>query len=147
MEQNKPLRLLKKWQKGIDLMEQAVALTPDKKRRNAEKMLVLGKFIANSVKTIIHLKEWFLLNERLILESSPAKAEKLLDKIEALALAEIKNAEDTIPLVETDSRLGWEPTLEYMTDREHLEWKIRQVEFALREIASYRRMLNLHKQN
>ena len=42
----------------------------------------------------------------------------------ALAREEIANAEATIPLVEADSRLGWEPSMEYMTDRAHLEWKI-----------------------
>ena len=33
----------------------------------------------------------------------------------------------TIPLVEFDSRLGYEPSMEYMTDVWHIEWKIRQV--------------------
>ena len=136
---------LKKWEKGVDFMSKAVALSPDKKRENAEKMLCLGKFIANSVKTIIHLKEWFLLNERLILERKPAKAAELLDKIEALAWKEIKNAEDTIPLVEADSRLGWEPTMEYMTDREHLEWKICQVKSVIEyDIAKFRKIIDLN---
>ena len=43
----------------------------------------------------------------------------------------VKNAEDTIPLVEYDSRLGWEQTMLYLTDRRHLEWKIRQVRYVL----------------
>jgi hypothetical protein len=44
----------------------------------------------------------------------------------ALAKAEIQNAENTIPLVEADSRLGWEPSMEYIGDARHLRWKIRQ---------------------
>ena len=36
-----------------------------------------------------------------------------------------------IPLVEVDSRLGWEPSMLYMTDKWHLEWKIRQLNFVL----------------
>ena len=74
---------------------------------------------------------------------SAEDAEKHLDAIEAIAYAEIKNAEDTIPSVEADSRLGWEPSMEYVCDKWHLEWKIRQVNAALREIAAYRRMLHL----
>ena len=58
---------------------------------------------------------------------------------------EIKNAEDTIPLVEADSRLGWEPTMEYMTDREHLEWKIRQVKSVIEyDIAKFRKIIDLN---
>ena len=41
---------------------------------------------------------------------------------------EIENARATIPLVEFDSRLGFEPSMEYMCDREHLELKIEQCE-------------------
>ena len=48
-------------------------------------------------------------------------------------------------MVEFDSRLGWEPSMEYVCDKWHLEWKIRQVNSALTEIAAYRRMLHLHE--
>ena len=135
---------LKKWQKGIEFMEKAVALAPENKQKNANKLLGIGKFVANSVITVIHLKEWFLLNEKLIIESSKIKALAILDKIEAIANAEIKNAQNTIPLVEADSRLGWEPTMEYMTDKEHLEWKIRQVQSTIEyDIAKYRKIIQL----
>jgi len=67
----------------------------------------------------------------------------VLTQLEELAEAEIANARATVPIVEQDSRLGWEPSMEYVCDKWHLEWKIRQVESALREIASYRQMLQL----
>ena len=51
--------------------------------------------------------------------------------MEALLLAEKKNVENTIPLVQMDSRLGWEPSMEYMTDEWHLEWKLRQLAYTL----------------
>ena len=44
-----------------------------------------------------------------------------------IAKIEIENAQKTIPLVDFDSRLGYEPSMEYMCDREHLEWKINVV--------------------
>ena len=40
------------------------------------------------------------------------------------AKREIENARNTIPFVDEDSRLGFEPSMEYMCDREHIEWKI-----------------------
>ena len=68
---------------------------------------------------------------------------RVLDELEALAAREIANAEDTIPAVESDSRLGWEATMDYVCDRWHLEWKIRQVKSALLEIADYRKIVEL----
>jgi hypothetical protein len=60
-----------------------------------------------------------------------------------LGEAEIANAQATIPLVDADSRLGWEPSMEYMTDRAHLEWKIAQMRLVLEEeIPEYRRKLS-----
>lgn len=38
--------------------------------------------------------------------------------------AEYKNAEDTLALVEFDSRLGYEPSMEYRCDSEHIYWKL-----------------------
>ena len=124
---------------------EAVLLAPQNKQSAARKMLALGKFIANTVTTVIHVKQWYLLNEKLILARNASHAVKLLDQIEQLAKEEITNAENTIPLVEYDSRLGWEPTLEYMTDRAHLEWKIRQVRSTLTyDIPQYREILLRH---
>ena len=37
--------------------------------------------------------------------------------------------------------------MEYDCDRWHLEWKIRQMNNALRETAAYRKMLRLHQEN
>ena len=45
--------------------------------------------------------------------------------------------------VALDSRLGWEPSMEYVGDHWHLDWKIRQVKSALLEIADYRTILSL----
>ena len=57
--------------------------------------------------------------------------------LKAIAEAEIKNAEDTIPLVRLDSRLGWEPSMEYMCDENHLVWKIKQVRLVMAELDMY----------
>ena len=75
---------------------------------------------------------------KLQLSDSEETALKTLAEIEKIAREEIANAEDTIPAVECDSRLGWEPSMEYVCDRHHLEWKIRQVNSTLAEIAIYR---------
>ena len=55
-----------------------------------------------------------------------------------IAKREHENAIDTIPLVEFDSRLGYEPSMEYMTDRAHIEWKLGLLsELIEKELPSY----------
>ena len=61
---------------------------------------------------------------------------------QAIGRAEIANAEATIPLVQADSRLGWEPSMEYIGSEYHLRWKIRQLRQVLeQEIPRYERGL------
>ena len=68
---------------------------------------------------------------------------KKLDEIEALAAEEIANVKDCFEAVRTDSRIGWEPSMAYVCDEWHLDWKLRQMESALREVAAYRKMVLL----
>jgi hypothetical protein len=132
----------KRWQKGIDALTKAVALAPEAKQADGKRMLALGTFIRNTVITTIHVKQWWMAQQRLMVEADPVRANAILDELVAIAEREIANAEDTIPAVETDSRLGWEPSMEYITDREHLEWKIRQVRSVLDiQIPGYRQAL------
>lgn len=133
-------RMKRLWEEGLVALEEAVAVTPERKRVEAERMLGLGRFIRNCVQTTINTKRWWRLKQRL--KAEPEQANAILDEMVALAEAEIANAEATIPLVEADSRLGWEPSMEYMCDRAHLEWKIAQVRAVIdEEIPEYRRGL------
>lgn len=134
-------RMLEKWETGLAAAARAAGSAPESRRPAAERLLALGTFIRNSIRTVMTMKEWWMLNIRLQGSADAAAALTVLDRIEALARAEMENARATIPVVERDSRLGWEPSMEYVCDRWHLEWKIRQVESALREIAVYRRMI------
>ena len=85
-----------------------------------------------------------MLNIKLLGSSDVAEANKILDQLEALALKEIANAESAIELVQADSRLGWEPSMEYVTDKWHIDWKIRQVRHMLQgDFQSYRDLLNM----
>ena len=48
--------------------------------------------------------------------------------------AECENALRAVPAVEYDSRLGYEPSMEYMCDAEHLRWKVECTNEALSEL-------------
>ena len=137
-------KMRKLWQEGNVSMEQAVASLTGNKRENGERLALLGMFIHNCLTTTINIKRWYKLNRMLMQEKRPAAAGKILDKIIALGNEEIMNAESTIPIVEKDSRLGWEPTMDYMTDAAHLHWKIKQLNSVINvEIPKYRKSLSL----
>ena len=64
--------------------------------------------------------------------------------MESLLKEEIENARETLPIVDADSRLGWEPSMLYLGDRAHIEWKIRQVEYVLdKEIPYLKKSIEL----
>jgi hypothetical protein len=135
---------IKQWEKGIEELSKAIAKTPSRKKEQAKKMLVLGKYIAANLATCLNIKHWWLLNNKLRNEQNRQKAHLILDDLETLLKKEIKNAKSAIPLVEFDSRLGWEPSMEYMGDSEHIEWKIKYSKMVLlQEIPIYRKALNV----
>ena len=137
-------KMLAKWNDGLECLEKIANDVPCNKKRNLEKMLALGTFIANTLKTTINVKTWWILNMQLFNEKNKTTILNIHAQLEDVALKEIDNAKKTIPIVESHSRLGWEPSMEYMTDREHLEWKIKQVRIVLDyEIPAYKKIIRL----
>ncbi|BBI36538.1 hypothetical protein [Cohnella abietis] len=129
---------------GNEAMKQAIELTPEKKREQVQRMRGIGQFIEHAVQTAIHTKQWWLLKQRLLIEPDSDRALALLEEMETLAESEIANAQAVIPLAEADSRLGWEPSMEYMTDAKHLKWKINQVRSVIdNEFPGWRASLGL----
>jgi len=126
-------RMAAMWQEGIAKLEQAIALAPERKRLEAMRMLGLGRFILHCFRTTIHTKRWWQVKQALLAETDPAVARTLAEDLTRLGEVELCNAQAAIPLVDADSRLGWEPSMEYMCDRAHLEWKIAQLHFVLDE--------------
>lgn len=94
-------------------------------------LINLGEYITHCVITGIHAKEWYLVTGRLKTETEREKVLLLIDEAEKLLLAEKENAIATIPIVEKDSRLGWEPSMDYIGDKKHIEWKLRHLEYVL----------------
>lgn len=136
-------RMAERWERGIDLMEAAIARTPARKRPHADWLLGLARFILHTIRTTIHTKEWWKLKHHLFGEPDRTRGKELLDQMVTVAEREMANAEATIPLVEADSRLGWEPSMEYVGDAAHLRWKLAQVQRVLEsEIPAYRHALD-----
>ncbi|MFH2068734.1 MAG: hypothetical protein ABII89_04645 [Candidatus Omnitrophota bacterium] len=135
------------WDEGSVLMVKALAATPPAKRKRAAKIAGVGRFFGHGLRTMLHVKRWWLLNKRLEIEWDFETAGEIMDELEAIAHAERINVESAVPLADADSRLGWEPSMEYMTDKWHLEWKLRQLDNLLTHtLKAYRSTLRKNPQ-
>ena len=133
-------KMLTLWEQGLAILDAAMRLVPQEKTDAAERFRSLGVFFRNSIVTVIHCKQWYMENVKLLNAGDKEEIDDCLTVLEKIAHDEIDNARNTIPAVENDSRLGWEGSMEYACDRWHLEWKIRQVESTLRYMEDYRVM-------
>ena len=126
-------------------MYSALEKVPDSKLGEAKQQAGVGFFFYHTLKTMLHIKRWWLLNKKLEIEYDFQKANELLDKMTEIIESEFKNVSETMPLVEGDSLLGWEPSIDYCCDPAHLEWKIRQLT-NLREhtLPAYRKTICRH---
>ncbi len=137
---------IKSMEKALAYMEEGMEILGTISNPNAklERLINMGQFITNSTLTGLRSKLWHVLRCRMNVEPTKEGLAKIYDEMEELLRAEIKNAEATIPLVEQDSRLGWEPYMRYTTDRWHLEWKIRVANYVINgDLAEYRKCIKL----
>ena len=130
---------------GADLLEKMLPTLPEAKVEDAKRMCVLARFFQYSAATTVNVKNWYLLKMKLgfkrvlnmfagdqvyeldreVFASIPEEERRaIILEMQKIAESEIENAEKTISLVEFDSCLGFEPSMDYMCDKAHLEWKI-----------------------
>jgi hypothetical protein len=105
------------------MIEEILPTVPEKKRDAATRIVNLGHFIANAARTAANVKV-FVKGKQKLLDVHGEERNRLIDEMIELCRREEANALDTIPLVEFDSHLGFEPSMEYMCDRAHIEWKL-----------------------
>jgi hypothetical protein len=118
--------LITLWEKGLDNLQEVINNSKNpRKLENCERLFGLGKYMLNTIKTVVNIKKWYLTTMELKMCPNAQKAAILLDDLVEIEAHERNNVLDTIYYVERDSRLGWEPSMEYVCDKWHLEWKLR----------------------
>lgn len=126
----------------LSLMNEGIEILkaiPDKSDKLL-RLINMAEYISCCITSGINAKRWFRLISRYNCTETNAEAIEVLDQMAELLKKEIENAEAAIPFAEYDSRLGWEPSMEYMADAEHIRWKIRQLHYVINsEIAAQRR--------
>ncbi len=141
---NHEIRSVKKlariWQQGVAEIESGLPAALASGKAEYGRILVVGRFVNHTLRTLLNIKLWWQLRMKLKDESTPKTISRILDDMIAIANDEIKNAEETMPIVAEDSSLGWEPRMGYLTDKARLSWKIDQLKRVIRQkIPEYRR--------
>ena len=125
------------YNRASEILESLLPSVPERKRENATRIAGLCKFIRNTMRTAIGIKEFAKL-KFILKDTHGEKRNETVDTLLEICKAEQKNALDTIPLVEFDSRLGYEPSMEYMCDKAHIDWKLGLLhEVMEKELPSY----------
>ncbi len=94
-----------------------------------ERLINLGKYITCYIKTGINTKKWFVEKNKLIRPKDRQEIEETFKTLYAILEEEYVNAESAIPVLEKDSRLGWEPSMEYIGHKDNILWKLKQLEY------------------
>ena len=118
--------------RGAETLKALLSQMDESKRENARRIAGVAEYMGRTALTTHHVKAWYL-RKNALLEDPNADYPKLLSELLAIGRAEIENATAALPLVDFDSRLGYEPSMGYMGHRKAIEWKIGLTERVLRE--------------
>ncbi len=131
-------KMEKLFAEGRLILEEVAGQLTGIQKEDCLRLCNLVHFMEHCARTTIHVKQWSVLKNKCASETDSDKILDMHRQMVAIGEAEILNAEETIPLVQKDSRLGWEPSMEYIGSEYHLRWKIRQVRQVLdQEIPKY----------
>ncbi|MBQ6846311.1 MAG: hypothetical protein IJO61_04195 [Oscillospiraceae bacterium] len=122
---------LRSYEKALGLWKEGLALlySADNRNRELEKLINLGEYIKHTITTTINTKKWYIEKNKLFSVFKEDDSFDIIENLNAILSDEYLNTQKTIPFVEKDSRLGWEPSMEYIGHKENLEWKLSQLDF------------------
>ena len=123
-----------------ECLEKGIEILDSIKEKNDEllRLINMGRFMRSTIVTVLHTKRFFLLDEARKAETDKEKLAVIIGDMLDILAKERRNAVDAIPYVEYDSIIGFEPAIEYVTDRKRIEWKLSQVD---REAEKLRAMM------
>ncbi len=113
---------------GAAVLRRAADTLEGARRVKAHRVAGVGEFMGRTCRTAVNVK-LAAADEDIVLSKTASESEKSAAKERILKLAkdEYENAKAALPLVDADSNLGWEPTMEYCGGREQIEWKLRRM--------------------
>ena len=109
---------------GLDLL-----YSVNSRNDELERLINLGEYIKHTIISTINVKKWYIEKNKLFSVCNADTAFDAIDRLSDILSDEYNNVKETIPFVEKDSRLGWEPSMEYIGHKETLEWKLSQLDY------------------
>jgi hypothetical protein len=100
-------RMEKLWSEGVAELQQAVAKAEAEMRRNIGRELGIAGTLLACVRSAIHVARFYTLRDELFASADRGRASTLLQEMASVARAELKNAQEALPFVCADSRLGY----------------------------------------
>lgn len=142
------------FRKGCTLLQEAVDMIGAPKGSEQSKQLAVAGFLHSTYVTALHVMEWSITKnllhaavEKIIhdcddmifeaLGLTDRSVQALAERMHMIARLETENVENAISFYEEDSRIGFEPTMEYMFDHEHAEWKNEETKKSLEQLEEY----------
>ena len=124
---------LRMHKEALLLSKQALYRFKHIKNKNVElqRLINMVEFIVRCHMTAVNYKEFYLQTIRMLNEVTREGVKRCAKQIERIALREIENAKATVPLVQRDSSLGYEPSMGYQTDEAGIRWKLKQMDYML----------------
>ena len=123
--------------RAADILDSVIDSIHPSKQDQARRQANIFRFFATTARTAINVKYWYLgrlklEDESVSLEEKKKAAQEMLE----VGKREIENARRAIPWVQFDSALGYEPSMDYMSDEAHILTKIRVTQEQMDEVAS-----------
>lgn len=126
---------IKSLHKMLELLKEGVTILKNipVSERNKELCYLInfGKYLCCYVQTGINAKQWYRIKNRLLSVENRLEANSIIDEAEKLLLEEKQNAQNAIEFLEKDSRLGWEPSMDYLGGIDSINWKIKYTDFVI----------------
>ena len=118
-------------EKALDLYKKGVEILKEILNPNEEiqRLINLGEYIVCYINTGINTKKWFVEKNKLQRPKDRSEIEEIFKNLYKILDGEYANAKNAIPLLEADSRLGWEPSMEYIGHKGNIIWKLKQLEY------------------
>ena len=98
------------------------------RRGKALRMADLAEYMGRGTLTALHVREAVMHEHRVKVLGASGDAEKQARaRVWELAAAEYANTKAALEIMRRDSRLGWEPTMEYRGGTKTVEWKLERM--------------------
>jgi len=128
--------LQSEWQRGLDVMEKAMAEVPPNKQQAARREHGIAKSILCCVRSCMNVVRFLQARNQLYAEADKVKRDEILKAMREIAETELANAREALVLCQFDSRIGYASggaRVGGLYTPALIRWKIDQVEEMIRD--------------